>query len=274
MTVVLAASSVGSDLFRGFLQGLPPGAVYALVALGFVLTYKTSGVFNLAFGAQAYASAALYFKLHVVKGWGILPSVILAVFVMAPLIGLLLERLIFRPLRNVSSVAKLVVGIGLAVAIPNMFNLVANFSALAGNTPVGVVNNGANVFYDPFGVYRFSRNELVAMGVVIFATLALGALFRFSAIGLRMRAVVESARMTELNGIAADRVSAFAWGLSSLFAGIAGVLIAPRFNTLSAADFFNLMIIAIAAAAVGRLVSLPLALGGGVGLGVLIAEVN
>ena len=62
--------------------------------------------------------------------------------------------------------------------------------------------------------------------------------------------------MTELTGIRADRVSAFSWALSSLFAGLAGVLIA-RFNTLATADFFNLMVVAIAAAAVGRLVSLP-----------------
>ena len=101
-----------------------------------------------------------------------------------------------------------------------------------------IVPRGADVFYDPFGVYAFSRNELVAMGTAVVATLALAALFRFSAIGLRMRAVVESPRMTELNGIAADRVSAFAWALSSLFAGVAGVLIAPRFNTLAAGDFF------------------------------------
>ena len=64
--------------------------------------------------------------------------------------------------------------------------------------------NGANVFYDPFGVYAFSRNELAAMVVAVVATLALAAMFRFTALGLRMRAVVESARMTELNGIAAD----------------------------------------------------------------------
>ena len=52
-------------------------------------------------------------------------------------------------------------------------------------------------------------------------------------LGLAMRAVVESPRMTELSGINADRVSAFAWALSSTFAGLAGVLIAPRFNSLS-----------------------------------------
>ncbi|HJQ41897.1 MAG TPA: hypothetical protein VJ831_02335, partial [Jatrophihabitantaceae bacterium] len=92
--------------------------------------------------------------------------------------------------------------------------------------------------------------------------------------GLRMRAVVESARMTEMNGINAEGVSMFAWMLSSLFAGVAGVLIAPRFTTLSSVDYFNLMVVAIAAAAIGRLVSLPRALIGGIGLGVLIAEVN
>jgi ABC-type branched-subunit amino acid transport system permease subunit len=77
--------------------------------------------------------------------------------------------------------------------------------------------------------------------------------------------------MTELNGVAADRVSAFAWGLSSLFAGLAGVLIAPRFNTLSAPDFFDLVVVGVTAAAIGKLVSLPRALLGGLGLGVLIA---
>src|SRR5437762_10037505 len=106
---MLYAASVFSDIGRAVLEGLPPGTVYALVALGFVLTYKTSGVFNLAFGAQAYVSAAMYFKARLVWQWGILPSVLLAVVVIAPLTGLVLERLIFRPLRNVGAVPKLVV---------------------------------------------------------------------------------------------------------------------------------------------------------------------
>src|SRR3546814_2229721 len=82
------------------------------------------------------------------------------------------------------------------------------------------------------------------MGVAVVAMASLAALFRFSALGTQMRAVVESPRMTELNGIAADRVSAFAWALSSLFAGLAGVLIAPRFNTLAPNEFFNIVVVA------------------------------
>jgi branched-subunit amino acid ABC-type transport system permease component len=271
---MLTAAAIGTDLFRALLQGAPPGGVYALIALGFVLTYKTSGVFNLAFGAQAYVSAAMFFKCRAEWGWGIPASLLLSVVILAPALGLLLERLIFRYLRSATAVAKLVVTIGLSVAIPNLFDLLINFKPVAGRTPEGIVPDGATVFYDPFGVYRFSRNELVTMGIAVVATLGLLALFKFSAIGLRMRAVVESPRMTELNGVAADRVSAFAWALSSLFAGLAGVLIAPRFNTLAAADFFYLVVVAIAAAAIGRLVSLPWALVGGLGLGVLTALVN
>lgn len=267
----MPAASIGEDLLRAVLQGTPPGTVFALVAVGFVLAYKTSGVLNLAFGAQAYVSAAMYFKAREAWGWSIVPALVLAVLVLAPAIGLLLERLVFRHLRTAPATAKLVVAIGLTVALPSAFDLVARFDAVAGRTPQGIVPDGATVFYDPFGVYAFSRDELVAIVVAGAAVALLGALFRWSALGLAMRAVVESPRMTELHGIDADRVGAVAWALSSLFAGLAGVLIAPRFNTLVAADYFNLVVVAVAAAAVGRLVSLPRAFAGGLGLGVFIA---
>ena len=262
------------DIFKALLQGTPSGTVFALIALGFVLTYKTSGVFNLAFGAQAYISAAMFFKARDGWDWPIVPALVLSVFILAPAIGLVLERLIFRNLRTASAVSKLVVAIGLSVALPALFELVSRYEPVAGRTPTGIVPNGASVFYDPFGVYAFSRDELAAMVVALIAVVVLGLIFRFSSIGLAMRAVVESPRMTELAGIPADRVSAFAWALSSTFAGLAGVLIAPRFSTLVSTDFFSLMVVAIAAAAVGKLVSLPRALLGGLALGWFIAVFN
>jgi branched-chain amino acid transport system permease protein len=268
---MLVGASALSDLLRAVVQGLPAGTVYALLALGLVLTYKTSGVFNLALGAQAYVSAALYFQARTDWGWGIVPALILSVFIVAPAIGFVLERLVFRHLRTASPVAKLVVSIGLLVALPALFDLISGFQAVAGQTPGGIIPGGASVFYDPLGVYALSRNELMAMGVAAIAMLGLAGLFRYTTIGLHMRAVVESPKMTELNGIKADRVSSFSWALSSFFAGMAGVLIAPRFNTLAAPDFFNLVVIAIAAAAIGMLVSLPRTLLGGLGLGVIIA---
>ncbi|MDG2026771.1 MAG: ABC transporter permease [Acidimicrobiales bacterium] len=265
---------IGEDFVRALLQGTPPGTVYALIGLGFVLTYKTSGVFNLAFGAQAYISAAMFFKARQEWGWGIVPAVVLSVFVIAPAIGLTLERLIFRNLRTASAVSKLVIAIGLSVALPALFELIADYKPVAGRTPTGIVPDGSSVFYDPTGVYPFSRDELAQIIVAGVGVILLGAMFRFTSMGLAMRGVVESPRMTELAGIPADRVSALAWAISSIFAGMAGVLIAPRLNTLISNDFFTLMVLAMAAAAVGRLVSLPGAFFGGMGLGWFIAVFN
>ena len=269
---MVLATAVPHDLIRALLQGAPPGAAYALIAVGFVLTYKTSGVFNLAFGAQAYVSAIVYHRLHAELGWSIAPAVIVAVVLLAPALGFALEWLVFRHLRTASAAAKLIVTIGLTVALPALADIVVNLNSPV--APQGIVPNGNGVFYDVLGLYSYSRNDLAAMAVSVVAVLALGALFRWSAIGLRMRAVVESPRMTELNGIAADRVSAFAWALSSLFAGLAGVLIAPRFTALGANDFFGLVVIGVAAAAVARLDSLPRALLGGFGLGIVISIFN
>jgi branched-chain amino acid transport system permease protein len=243
-------ASVTEDLLRAVLQGAPPGTVYALIALGFVLAYKTSGVFNLAFGAQAYVSAIVYFTAHVTWGWGALPSFVLAVVLVAPLLGVLLEFLVFRHLRTAPPVSGLVVAIGLTVALPPLAEVILGYEPV-GRRPEGIVPNGNSVFYEVFGVYSFSRNELVAMVAASLAVLGLAVLFRYTSAGLRMRAVVESPRMTELNGIDANRVSASAWALSSFFAGLAGVLIAPRFSMLSSAEYLNIVVVAIAAAAIG-----------------------
>ena len=83
-----------------------------------------------------------------------------------------------------------------------------------------------------------------------------------------MRAVVESPRLTELAGVNADRASSAAWMLSSAMAGLAGVLLAPFSASLNVGDFTTLLISAIAAAAFARLTNIPMALLGGILLGI------
>ena len=85
---MVLAEGVFHDIFRALLQGTPPGTVYALIALGFVLTYKTSGVFNLAFGAQAYVSAALFFQARNTWHWATPVAVVMAVLVVPVALGL------------------------------------------------------------------------------------------------------------------------------------------------------------------------------------------
>jgi len=105
------------DLVQYFIEGFPVGCVYALVAVGLVLTYKTSGVFNLAFGAQAFLSAAVMYEMRQGGKYGLGPQpmwlcLIVSVFIVAPLFGLILDRALFRYMRNSTWVVKLVTSLG------------------------------------------------------------------------------------------------------------------------------------------------------------------
>src|SRR5471032_2593731 len=99
------------------------GSIYGLLAVGLVLTFKTSGVFNLAYGVQAFLSAAVYYDTHIRHGWPIPFALILAVVIVAPLGGFILDRLLFRYLRTASSTAHLVTVLGLLVAVPQAIDL-------------------------------------------------------------------------------------------------------------------------------------------------------
>jgi branched-subunit amino acid ABC-type transport system permease component len=256
-----------TDLVDYVIRGIPFGCVFALLGIGLVLTYKTSGVFNLAFGAQAFVSAAVFYNAVVNHGWPLLPAFVLAVLVVSPLVGLILDRFLFRHLRTAPAIAKLVVSLGLAVALPEILRQLPDFEFLKESVfaPPSIWPNEFAVY--TIGEYEVSGNEVATLISTGAAVLLLTAMFRYTTIGLRMRAVVESPRMTELSGINADRVSAFSWMLSSVFAGLAGVLLAPT-TQLAAPFFLILLIAAIAAAAFGRLTSIPLTLLGGLLLGI------
>jgi ABC-type branched-subunit amino acid transport system permease subunit len=251
--------------FLGYvIRGVPFGCVYALIAVGLVLTYKTAGVFNLAFGAQAFLSAAVYYDLRSRHDWEILPAVLIAVVVVGPVVGFVLDRVLFRYLRSAPEAARLVTSLGLLVAGPEIVKLWFGQSPAFG--PPSISPDPNRLYH--FGDYTLDGNQVATIVIVVVAVGLLTLLFRFSTIGLRMRAVVESPRMTELAGINADRISTFSWMLSSLFAGLAGVLLAPLFAQVAAVNFTTLIVAAIAAAAFGGLTSIPLTLLGGVLLGI------
>ena len=101
---------------------------------------------------------------------------------------------------------------------------------------------------------------------------ALMAMFRWTALGLKMRAVVESRRMSQLEGVNSEAVSGAAWAMSSLLAGLAGVLLLPLSPVLSATNplqFTSLLVAGLTAAAVASMTSIPVALIASIGLGVI-----
>ena len=246
------------------IPGLPYGCVYALVAASLVLTYKTSGVFNLAFGAQAYVSATLYYILVEQHHWSRPLGFLVAVVVFAPLLGVTLDRVLFRHMRNRSWAVKLITALGLTIGLPPIVQFLAGSGQKL--RPPGIALRPDH-FYR-WGRYSLDGNHLttVVVTVIVVGTLAL--FFRFSFYGTKMRAVVESSRMVELAGVRSDRVSAVSWALSSFVAGLAGVLLAPTYFSLDVNNFNTVLVAAIAAAAIAQLRSLPLALLGGILLGV------
>jgi branched-chain amino acid transport system permease protein len=253
-----------TQFFNYAVPGVPFGCVFALMAVGLVLTYKASGIFNLAFGAQAFVSA-LAFVFLVQDGWPRWAAGIISILVLGPLVGLVLDRLLFRRIRTASPLVKLVPSLGLLVALPQMALIIAGSTPSI--PPPSLILNAQQVYFH-LGSVPLSGLEISIAASTVVVVVLLVALFRFTPAGLEMRAVVESPRMTELSGINAGRVSAFAWMLSSCMAALAGVLLAPLYSQLDPQNYTVLLVWGIAAAVIGRFASLPLALVGGLVLGV------
>ncbi|MBV8983621.1 MAG: hypothetical protein JO248_04180 [Acidimicrobiia bacterium] len=160
---------------------------------------------------------------------------------------------------------KLVAALGLLVGIPALVQAVW-FGTKAKLRPPAVGPTPEH-FYR-WHSYGIDSNQVAVVVATVLVVVGLGFLFRSTAFGLRMRAVVESPRLLQLNGVNAERVATSAWLLSSLLAALAGVLLAPLYARVDSLNFTVLMVAAIAAAVFGRLRSLPLTLLGGIVLGV------
>ncbi len=187
----------------------------------------------------------------------------------------MLDRFLYRHQRTATPLAKLVTSLGLLVALPSIVQLVL----LGGNEakidppPLAPVTRQPSTSCGP------SRASTCSMPTRSPPSSApswwwsfLIVLFRRGSLGLRMRAVVESPRLLQLQGVDAERVALSSWVLSSMLASLAGVLIAPLFAQLDSHDFFALLVAAIAACVMGNLTSIPFAVIGGLGLGILQAE--
>ncbi len=253
------------EILSAVFRGLTFGGIYALLAVGLVLTYKTAGVFNLAFGAQAFAAGAVYYETRTRHNLPI-PVAVLIALVFSALLGYVLDRVLFRYLRTAPPMTRLVTTLGLLVAIPEIVKLF--FDVGTTFQPEGIVPEGSTA-YNPFGQVFLSRDDIATAVVTIAIVCALLVLFRYSPLGLRMRAVVESSRMTELAGVNADRVSTTAWVMSSLLAGMAGILISPTLSQVSEIYYTPLVVAAISAAVLAALSSIGVAFLGGLLLGVI-----
>jgi ABC-type branched-subunit amino acid transport system ATPase component/branched-subunit amino acid ABC-type transport system permease component len=267
--------------FNLVVSGAVTGAIYSMMASGLVLTYQTSGIFNFAHGAIAFTVGYFYFQLNTGEGMHWIPALILSVLVLAPLLGLLLDRVLLRRLAAAPVYARIVGTIGLLVALPSLvqwlaetvgdvvfdFGLPSAADTQAAGNARGVGPSPREV-YDVFGVVLDSDKVAVFVAAALSAVL-LWIVLRRTRAGLSMRAVVDRRELAGLRGINDARTSALAWVLSVVLAGLGGILIAPLFQ-LSDIVFTLVVFGSLAAVAFSGLWSIPRAFIGGLLLGILV----
>ncbi len=258
-----------SSILDYAIPGIPYGCGFALLAVGLVLTFRATGVFNLAFGAQAFVSAFAYDLLNQYAHWSQAAAFAVSVLVLAPALGLAMDRFLFRHIPTASTTAKVISSLGLLIAIPELVPIIFGGAT---RHRIGYLWLNPNVVYFRIGSTPVNGSDISTTVITFAVVAALVAMFRWSTAGVTMRAVVESRRLSQLEGVNAARVGAAAWALSSTLAGLAGVLLLPQSNSIDPTNplqFTTLLVAGITAAAFASLDSIPMALLGGVALGVL-----
>jgi ABC-type branched-subunit amino acid transport system ATPase component/ABC-type branched-subunit amino acid transport system permease subunit len=230
-----------------------------------VLTYKTSGIFNFGYGAVAAIVAFCFYFLNVDHGvpWPLAAAI--SVLVFAPLLGLMLE-LMARSLADASETTKVVATVGLILIVSSLGQLwnganPPTFPHFLSQSTVQVL--GVNVTWEQVVLFVFS----VAAAAVLYW------FFRAVRLGIVMRGVVDNPDLVSMAGDDPVRVRRWAWVIGSVFAGVAGLFLAPS-QLLDGVTLTTVVFAAFGAAAIGYFTNLPLTFIGGLVVGIASALVD
>ncbi|MDQ3944676.1 MAG: branched-chain amino acid ABC transporter permease [Actinomycetota bacterium] len=262
LAAVLGMVASGSE--QALVIGVITGAGYGLVALGLVLIYKSSGVFNFAQGEFGTVAVYALWAAHT-NGIPYVPAIALALLA-ALVMGVLTERIIIRRLFDAPRVTLLVATAGVSL-------LAIGVEIWLGEARLRFIQPALGRFdrVSVLGIQVSDQRMLILATLIVLAVL-LALFFSRTNLGLAILAVSQEPVATELMGISVRRLSSFVWGLAAVLGGLGGVLTAgvvqnfgPGFITTST------LIPAFTAAVLGGMTSLPGAFVGGVVVGVVQA---
>lgn len=206
------------------LSGVVVGAIYGLVAMGFAVIFKATGIVNFAQGEIAMLTAYTTWSLANLLGTNAVATIIIAI-VLGALLGLLCERLIMRAMLGEPVLSVVLVTIGLAVVLRALVTIIW------GASPHKFEMAGADTLVELGGVaVRMSQITVVA-----FLLLALAGFWFFlghSRFGVAMRAVAADEKVARLMGISSARVQSVAWATASALAGLAGAMFAVIYGLM------------------------------------------
>jgi branched-chain amino acid transport system permease protein len=245
-------------LLHQVFTGLASGAVYASLALALVMIYRVTHFVNFAQGELALCST--YVAWAMVNAGVHYWLAFVATLVMSFAMGVFVERVVIRPAMRAPALSVVIVFIGLMVILNSVAGWVFGYTTRAFPSPFPS---------EPlFGNHYLGSHELGVIGVTLGMLAVLYVFFRFTSLGLALRAVADNPESSRLVGIRVERMLALGWGLSSVVGAVAGMMIAP-IVFLDPSMMSGVMLYAFAAALLGGIDSPVGAVAGGFTVGIL-----
>jgi sulfate-transporting ATPase len=263
---MIATALFSQSTLEFALLGMATGAIYALVGLGIVLVFRSSGVLNFAAGATGAAAAYLFYDLRDVRGINWILALALAL-ALGCLLGALTQVLIMRLLRNCSLLAKLIGTLGVMAATEGAIGVIF------GTTTRGLPRSILPVRLEKIGQISIPEMRLILIGIVVVLAVILRVVYSRTLFGLATSAVAENRRVASASGWSPTRIELINFSLAGLLSAFAMILVAPIVG-LDAGTLALLVIPALAAALVGRFSSFALTLVGALVIGVLGSELG
>jgi len=250
------------------LNGVSTGMIYAAAALSLVLIWRSTRILNFAAGSMAMFSAYIALSLldRSVGYWWALIVALVSGFI----IGGLVERIFIRPVENKPPINAVIVTLGLFI----LFEAVAGM--IWGNTksrsfPAHFSGKGYTIGSTSFAFAPFDAYIVIAVGITLLALLFL---FRYTALGLRMRAAAFEPIVARLQGVRVSHMLTLGWALAAMAGALAGVLVAPRSVPVNPNYMESVLVYGFVAAVLGGLDSPVGALIGGLVLGLTRSYVS
>lgn len=245
------------------ISGVAQGCIYGLIALGFVLIYKATETVSFAQGDLMMVGAFGGMLTMTLLGFPFWLAIIAAVVGMG-LFGILVERLVIRPILGQPAFSIVMLTIGVGYVLRGLITMIPNIGTETHTLPVPYAGQIFNV-----GALVISADQLVVIGATAVLCALLFAMFRYSKLGIAMQASSQNQLAAYYMGIPVKRLNGLVWGLAAGVAAIAGLLLAPITFVHANMGFIGLK--AFPAAVVGGFGSLPGAIVGGLVIGIVEA---
>ena len=254
-------------LVQQLVNGLAVGSIYALIALGYTMVYGTIKLINFAHGDVYMMGAFIgYFAVMVLKLNVFLA--LLVAMVACAILGVVIERVAYKPLRKSTRVAALITAIGVSYLLENAMSYF--FGAESRPFP----SDFGTETFTLFGDVSVNGKQILIFGITVLLMALLQFIVRYTKMGKAMRAVAVDEQAAQLMGIDVDGVISFTFALGSALAGIAGVLVGVYYNTISTTMGITVGLKAFVAAVLGGIGSIPGAMVGGYLIGLLETMVS